>query len=175
MLRIISHLSHITQYWSLWLEQKCADQGSVSFRDMTVDFTWDEWLQLTCMQRTLYRDVMLENYSHLVSVGEESSLCNASQCAFLFLAAKTYEPLVELYDICTPHGSEMIAAIEHRKNVSVLTSLKKGSNGHHYHVNPEPAPSLSFRAPMSKQLVRSLNPVSHSQGTASANQRWSSS
>ncbi|XP_057385992.1 zinc finger protein 33B isoform X2 [Balaenoptera acutorostrata] len=36
---------------------------------MTVDFTWDEWLQLTCMQRTLYRDVMLENYSHLVSVG----------------------------------------------------------------------------------------------------------
>ncbi|XP_007187101.3 zinc finger protein 510 isoform X3 [Balaenoptera acutorostrata] len=49
--------------------QKCADQGSVSFRDMTVDFTWDEWLQLTCMQRTLYRDVMLENYSHLVSVG----------------------------------------------------------------------------------------------------------
>ena len=147
----------------------------MSFRDMTVDFTWDEWLQLTCMQRTLYRDVMLENYSHLVSVGEESSLCNASQCAFLFLAAKTYEPLVELYDICTPHGSEMIAAIEHRKNVSVLTSLKKGSNGHHYHVNPEPAPSLSFRAPMSKQLVRSLNPVSHSQGTASANQRWSSS
>uniref|UniRef100_A0A8C0DPV5 KRAB domain-containing protein n=1 Tax=Balaenoptera musculus TaxID=9771 RepID=A0A8C0DPV5_BALMU len=37
--------------------------------DVTVDFTWDEWLQLTCMQRTLYRDVMLENYSHLVSVG----------------------------------------------------------------------------------------------------------
>uniref|UniRef100_A0A8C6F336 KRAB domain-containing protein n=1 Tax=Monodon monoceros TaxID=40151 RepID=A0A8C6F336_MONMO len=47
--------------------------GSVSFKDVTVDFTWDEWLQLTCMQRTLYQDVMLENYSHLVSVGEESS------------------------------------------------------------------------------------------------------
>ncbi|XP_030619598.1 zinc finger protein 510-like [Delphinapterus leucas] len=49
--------------------QKCAGQGSVSFKDVTVDFTWDEWLQLTCMQRTLYQDVMLENYSHLVSVG----------------------------------------------------------------------------------------------------------
>ncbi|XP_066868534.1 zinc finger protein 33B-like [Kogia breviceps] len=48
---------------------KCAGQGSVSFKDVTVDFTWDEWLQLTSMQRTLYRDVMLENYSHLVSVG----------------------------------------------------------------------------------------------------------
>ncbi|KAB1263422.1 Zinc finger protein 33B [Camelus dromedarius] len=49
--------------------QKRAGQESVSFKDVTVDFTWDEWLQLTGMQRTLYRDVMLENYSHLVSVG----------------------------------------------------------------------------------------------------------
>ncbi|XP_032459860.1 zinc finger protein 510 [Phocoena sinus] len=50
--------------------QKCAGQRSMSFKeDVTVDFTWDEWLQLTCMQRTLYQDVMLENSSHLVSVG----------------------------------------------------------------------------------------------------------
>ncbi|XP_044904178.1 zinc finger protein 33B isoform X2 [Felis catus] len=48
---------------------KCAGLGSVSFKDVTVDFTRDEWLQLTGTQRTLYRDVMLENYSHLVSVG----------------------------------------------------------------------------------------------------------
>ncbi|XP_044904183.1 zinc finger protein 202 isoform X6 [Felis catus] len=49
--------------------RKCAGLGSVSFKDVTVDFTRDEWLQLTGTQRTLYRDVMLENYSHLVSVG----------------------------------------------------------------------------------------------------------
>ncbi|XP_070341483.1 zinc finger protein 28 homolog [Equus asinus] len=48
--------------------QKCAGHGSVSFEDVTVDFTGDEWLQLTRMQRTLYPDVMLEDYSHLVSV-----------------------------------------------------------------------------------------------------------
>lgn len=55
----------------------------MSFKDVTVSFTRDEWLQLTGTQRTLYQDVMLENYSHLVFVGEAFSLCNTLQHAFL--------------------------------------------------------------------------------------------
>ncbi|XP_052597502.1 zinc finger protein 92 homolog isoform X1 [Peromyscus californicus insignis] len=41
----------------------------VSFEDVSVYFTKTEWKLLNLKQRNLYKQVMLENYSHLVSVG----------------------------------------------------------------------------------------------------------
>ncbi|XP_037591382.1 uncharacterized protein LOC108297580 [Cebus imitator] len=48
---------------------KAKSKESLSFEDVTMGFTQEEWQHLDPAQRTLHRDVMLENDSPIISVG----------------------------------------------------------------------------------------------------------
>ncbi|XP_016819444.1 zinc finger protein 120-like isoform X1, partial [Cricetulus griseus] len=43
-------------------------QNSMTYNDVHIDFTWEEWNLLDTSQKNLYKDVMLETYKNLADM-----------------------------------------------------------------------------------------------------------
>ena len=42
----------------------------MTYDDVHVDFTWEEWTLLDPSQKSLYKDVMVETYRNLTTIGK---------------------------------------------------------------------------------------------------------
>lgn len=79
------------------------EMGLVSFEDIAVEFTWQEWQDLNEGQRTLYRDVMLENYSNLLFLGH----CKTKPELIFNLEQRLGSWIVEASHQCVPDFQNM--------------------------------------------------------------------
>ncbi|KAK2517610.1 hypothetical protein Q9233_013045 [Columba guinea] len=68
-------------------------QMSVTFEDVALYFSPEEWAKLSGCQRQLYREVMLESYQMVASLGEDSLWGCWAGVKSEFISLSELEPL----------------------------------------------------------------------------------
>ncbi|XP_019656994.1 zinc finger protein 461 isoform X5 [Ailuropoda melanoleuca] len=84
--------------------------GLVMFKDVAIDVSQEEWECLNSTQRDLYKDVMLENYSNLVSLG-----LSISKPAVISSLEQGKEPWMVVREVAGGRCPDLVSRCEAKK------------------------------------------------------------